>query len=148
MRSARITARKASAAKMKLHRRPTTHTILRLLALVHIHVVFSRKPVESFPSCVEVVAIHPPPYSVVKIQKDSSIWFEITFSKPVFLANRGEERVFISSSASGIKDGTKGIKSQERSADLIQILSTSHLQWAVKFTILKPFFNYFGKIYK
>ena len=134
---------------MKLHKQSSKPAeVLFLLALVHIHLVLSRKPVESFPSCVEIVSIDPPPYSVVNVNKDSGIWFEITFSKPVFLSDKGEERVFISTSAAGIKSGTKGIRSRERTAEVIQRVSTSRLQWAVKFTIIKPFYNYFGKIYK
>ena len=101
----------------------------------------TRGRIEAFPTCVEIVDINPPPYSVVKANKDKVIWFEVTFSKPVYAKDGGNKRVFISPNAGG------NIKTM-RPADQIRQSSTTPRKWAIKFTIRRPFSNYFGSKYK
>lgn len=38
---------------------------------------------ESFPSCVEITAVSPPPYSVARVTENLNVLFDIDFSKPV-----------------------------------------------------------------
>lgn len=114
---------------------------LLMVVLALVPSALSWNHVESFPSCVEIVNINPPPYSVVKIYNHTTIWFEITFSKPVFIRMGGKQRVFLSPDA-------RGLANQIQAADLMQTNTSTPLKWSIKFTIRKPFHNYFGKKFR
>ena len=103
---------------------------------------------ETFPSCVEILSIHPPPYSVLKRSRDKAVWFEITFSKPVFkrkIAEDSKEPIFLSPNAARLegKGNTKRLY-----PDLVQRNTTNYRKWAVKFTLANRFFNYFGSVFR
>lgn len=102
---------------------------------------------ETFPSCVEVLSIHPPPYSVLKRLPDKAVWFEITFSKPVFkrkIAEDGKEPIFLSPNAARLETKYR----TRLYPDLVQRNTTNNRKWAVKFMLANHFFNYFGSLYK
>ena len=119
---------------------PVLLLVISLLVLVQLSSVESRGRIEAFPSCVEIVKVDPAPYSVVKIHKNKVIWFAITFSKPVLMKKDSKERIFLSPNARGSR--------KKQTADEIWQNSTNDLTWMLKFTIRKPFYNYFGTKYK
>ena len=133
---------------VKHHFKPTLLLALCLLFLDQalFALSFSRSPgrIEAFPSCVEIVDINPPPYSVVKVHKNKNqeIWFELTFSKPVYIKKGGNNKkwVFLAPNA-------RGNITNMRAADKIES-STTPRKWMIKFTIRQPFSNYFGSKYK
>ena len=126
---------------VKRYFKPSLLMALCLLVLDQVPYVLCRGRIESFPSCVEIVDIKPPPYSVVKVNKNNVVRFELTFSKPVFVRDGGKERVFLSPNA-------RGRSKKVRAADQIFKSATTLLKRTVKFTIRQPFFNYFGTKYK
>ena len=95
---------------------------------------------EGFPSCVEVVDIEPPPYSVV--EKDGSkIGFEITFSKPVFKKDGNKLPVFLAPSTYVLNEGTES--SRDRLYPTLLRPSTSgSRKWTANFTISSTHFHY------
>ena len=126
-------------------RKPVGALPLYLLFLVLVSSVLSvQAQEESFPSCVEILSIYPPPYSVVKVHKDQSIRFEITFSKPVVNTRPKHDWIFLSPYSSG----TIVRKDRVQTPDRIQRSSTSTRRFTVKFTIKKPVNNYFGTKFK
>ena len=62
--------------------------------------------IESFPSCVEISAVEPQPYSVVQINKDYRTKFDITFSKPVKLVNK-YYKYYVTLSSSPARDNAR-----------------------------------------
>ena len=74
-----------------------------VLPLVQLTLARFENGIESFPSCVEVTAVKPPPYSVV----GTNYWFgfELTFSKPVKKSSYHYHGVTLSSSPRGYIGG-------------------------------------------
>lgn len=117
-----------------------------LLTIAHVQPAVKRKSVEAFPSCVEIVDINPPPYSVVNVLKSHVIWFEVTFSKPVHPKKYGKKRIFLFPDDRGPSSKTL---SHALLAARIQQNTTTARKWAIKFNLgASSSKHLYGKIYR
>lgn len=118
-----------------------------LLFIAHVPLASTRKlRAEGFPSCVEIVDINPPPFSVVKVLEPKAIWFEVTFSKPVFLAKHGAKRIFLSPDDRG--PASKNLP-HTLAPIVVQQNTTTGRKWAMKFDFSRKSYNaLYGKVYR
>ena len=103
-----------------------------LLIIAHVPPALTRESVEAFPSCVEIVDINPPPHSVVKVHRGYVIWFEVTFSKPVYPKKDSKKRIFLSPDDRGPSSNTRD---RTLSAVRIEQKTTTARKWAIKFDV-------------
>ena len=95
-----------AAAKISMRKMYRSLQIFFFYALVALAFT-SDIDIEYFPSCVEVISVDPPPYSVVHHTKTYWTAFVVTFTKPVKMLHK-DKRVYLSSSPSCFY-GRKGI---------------------------------------